>query len=221
MLYVKIKEEETAIFVFFFIFLFTYQHLNIHRMATATGKIRCVICNKGKSTLRCGGCLKEFCFNHWEPHRQQLNKQFDEIEINRDLFRQSLTEQTEQPYNHILIKQINKWEQNSIKIIEQTAEELRQVVLKNINEYTHQLEKKLNELTNQLRQSRHENDFNEINLRQFQEELDKLTKELTKPSNISIREDSTPFISKIYVEVSSKCVTCSLINENLTIYRKL
>jgi hypothetical protein len=194
----------------FFIFFFTYQYQNTHHMATATGKTRCVLCNKEKTTLRCAGCLKEFCFNHWEPHRQELNKQFDEIEINRDLFRQSLTEQTEEPYNHILIKQINKWERNSIKIIEETAEEVRQVVLKNTNEYTHQLEMKLKELTNQLRECRHENDFNEINLRQFQEELDKLTKELTKPSNISIRQDSTPFISKISVEISSNVVNLKI-----------
>jgi hypothetical protein len=40
---------------------------------------------------------------------------------------------------------------------------------------------KLNKLTNQLRQCRQGNDLNEINLRQFQEELKQLTKELTKP----------------------------------------
>jgi hypothetical protein len=46
--------------------------------------------------------------------------------------------------------------------------------------------------------------LNEINLRQFQEELDRLTKELTKPTFISIREDSTSFISKISVHASGQ-----------------
>ncbi len=54
----------------------------------------------------------------------------------------------------------------------------------------------LNKLTNQLRQSRDEDDCSEINLRRFEEELKPLTNELTNPSNISIREDSTSFISK-------------------------
>jgi hypothetical protein len=65
-------------------------------MAAATGKTRCVICDKEKATLKCGGCFQDFCFNHWDPHRQELNKQFDEMEINRDLFRQSLNQQIEE-----------------------------------------------------------------------------------------------------------------------------
>jgi hypothetical protein len=58
-----------------------------------------------------------------------------------------------------------------------------------------------------LRQIRQEDDFNEINLHQFQEELNRLTKQLTKPSNISIREDSTPFISQISIERSGEMST--------------
>ena len=72
-------------------------------------------------------------------------------------------------------------------------------MIKNINEYIHHIEIKLNKLTNELRESRQENDFNEINLRHFQEELDKLTEELTKPPNISIKQQSTSFINEIFV----------------------
>jgi hypothetical protein len=176
-------------------------------MATATGKTRCTICGKEKATIKCGGCQKDFCYKHWEPHRQELNKQLDEIEVNRDLFRQSLTQQTKQPDNHILIQQINQWKQKSIRIIEQVAEEARETVLKTTNENIHQMEQRLNKLTTQLRQSREDGDVNEISLRQFQEELERLTKELTKPRNISIREDSTSFINKIYVDVSGNSTT--------------
>jgi hypothetical protein len=38
-------------------------------------------------------------------HRNQLNQQFDEIEINRDLFRQMLTEQINETKKHALIQQ--------------------------------------------------------------------------------------------------------------------
>jgi hypothetical protein len=175
-------------------------------MATATSKTRCVICGKERATLRCGGCLEEFCTKHLEEHQQELNKQLDKIEVNRDLFRQSLTEQIEKPSNHTLIQQIDQWEHDSIKKIQQTADEARQILLRNTREYIHPVEIKLNKLTNELRQCREENDFNEINLRQFQEELKQLTKELNKPSHISIREDSKPFISKISIDVSGKLV---------------
>jgi hypothetical protein len=187
-------------------------------MATTTSKTRCTICGKEKATFRCGGCLEEFCRKHLEDHRQELHKQFDEIEVNRDLFRQSLTEYIEEPNNHIMMQQINQWERNSIKKIRQTAEEARQIVLKNTDTYSRQLETKLDHLTNQLRESREEDDFNEINLRQFQEELKQLTHELTKPANISIREDSMPFISKILVEVSDKRVVPISIGEYSKLY---
>jgi GTPase Era involved in 16S rRNA processing len=184
-------------------------------MATATGKTRCIICSKEKATIKCGGCQKDFCYKHWEPHRQELNKQLDEIEVNRDLFRQSLTQQTKQPDNHIiLIQQIDQWEQKSMRIIEQVAEEARKTVLKTTNENIHQMEERLGKLTTQLRQSREDDDVNEISLHQFQEELERLNKELTKPRNISIREDSTSFISKIYVDVSDNSFTSIPNGEN-------
>ena len=183
-------------------------------MATAVNKTRCSICGKEKATFRCAGCLEEFCNKHLVEHRQQLHKQLDEIELNRDLFRQSLTEHIQKPnINNTLVQQINKWERDAIKKIQQTAEEARQIVLKKTSISIHQFEIKLNKLTDQLRESRDEDDFNEINLHQFQEELKQLTNELSKPSNISIREDSTPFISKLVVEVSDKYATPVLFSE--------
>jgi hypothetical protein len=176
-------------------------------MATAIGKTHCVLCDKEKATIRCGGCLQEYCYKHWESHRQDLNKQLDEIEMNHDLFRQSLTQQIQQPNNQILIQEIDTWEQNSIKIIQQIAEEAKQILIKNTDEHIHQLEINLTKLTDQLRESRHEDDFNELNLRQFQEKLNQLTKELSKPSNISIEEDSVLSINKISVHVSDNYLT--------------
>jgi chromosome segregation ATPase len=172
-------------------------------MATAAGKARCVTCGKEKSSYKCGGCSREFCFNHLADHKQELSKQFDEIEVNRDLFRQTLTEQTTNPQKHALIQQIDQWERDSIKKIRQTADEARQLALENTVRHITELETKLNELTDQLRQSRQENDFNEIDLHQFQEELVRLTKALAKPSNVSIRQDSTPLIARIFIDVTS------------------
>jgi len=61
--------------------------------------------------------------------------------------------------------------------------------------------------TDQIRLNRKENDFNEINLRRFQEKLTKLSKELDQPSNVSIQQDSASLVNTISVVVSSgKCV---------------
>jgi hypothetical protein len=42
--------------------------------------------------------------------------------------------------------------------------------------------------------------------RQFQEEIKQMTKELIKLSNISIKEDSTPFIKKNSVNLSGNLI---------------
>jgi hypothetical protein len=172
-------------------------------MATAIGKARCAICGKEKSSYKCGGCSQEFCFNHLADHKQELSKQFDEIEVNRDLFRQTLTEQTTNPQKHPLIQQIDQWERDSIKTIRQTADQARQLVFDNTAGHIAELETKFNKLTDQLRQSRQENDFNETDLDQFQDKLERLMKALVKPPNVSIRQDSTPFITRIYADVTS------------------
>jgi len=81
-------------------------------MATALGRNRCVTCGKEKATLRCAGCLQDFCFNPLVEHRQQLNKQLDEIEVYRDL-----VQQTTNPNKHPSIQRIDQWEQESIQKI--------------------------------------------------------------------------------------------------------
>jgi hypothetical protein len=178
-------------------------------MARVTGKTRCATCGKEKSTVRCEGCQQLFCFNHLTDHRQQLSVQLDQIEGDRDLLRQTLTEQTNNPQKHLLIKQIYQWEKDSINKIQQTAKECRQILLQHTTEYINQIEINLTKLTDQLRETRQENDFNEIDLNEFKQKLTQLTTELDKPSNISIQHDSTTLIKNISVIVSSfnsKCV---------------
>jgi hypothetical protein len=90
-------------------------------MATITDKSQCVICERERSAVRCEGCFQIFCHNHFNEHRQEFSKNFDEIEINREEFRRTLNEQKIDPTKHSLIKQIDKWESDSITIIQQTA----------------------------------------------------------------------------------------------------
>jgi hypothetical protein len=176
-------------------------------MAARMDKPRCIMCGKDRSAVRCEGCLQIFCYNHLTDHRQELNKQLDEIEVNRDVFRETLTEQTTDPKQNSLIKQIDKWEEDSIRKIRQTAEESRQLLLQYTTEHITQIEIDLNKLTEGLRHIRQENDFNEIDLNQFKEKLIKLAETLEQPSNVSIQEDFASPVNKISVVVSSsKCV---------------
>lgn len=172
-------------------------------MTAAPGRTRCVTCGKEKATLKCGGCLQDFCYNHSTEHRNELSQQLNEVETSRDLFRQMLTEQTREPKKQILIQQIDQWECDSIMKIRQTADKVREMFLRHTTAHVTQIETKLNNLTNRLRESREENDFFETDLSQWKEELIQMTEQLTKPLDITIQQDSTPLVTKIYIDISS------------------
>jgi hypothetical protein len=172
-------------------------------MATANGKAQCFICNKEKNTYICRGCSKEFCFSHLTEHRQTLNKQFDEIENDRNLFRQLLSEQKEDRKIRPLIQEIDQWEEDSIKKIKQTTKECKEILFEHTNKYIIEMEIKLTKLTEELKEIREEDEFNEIDLNQIKTKLTKLTKEFEQPADIYIRQDSSSFINKISVIVSS------------------
>jgi len=183
-------------------------------MAT-TSKSYCVTCSKQRSTFRCSGCSQEFCFNHLTDHKRQLNKQLDEIEINRDLFQRSLNDRISKPQKHVLIQEIDQWEQDSINKIRQTANETRQTIFEYTNQNIKELELKLTHLTTQLKQSRDENDFSELDLHRWNEQLIQMANELIKPININIRQDNTQLITKIAVDVTSTSKFNSLTKSNL------
>jgi len=167
-------------------------------MAKVTSKEHCVKCGKKRATLKCAGCLCDFCYDHLNDHRQELNQQFDEIEFNRDLFRQTLNEQT----NNSLFKQIDQWEKDSIEIIKQIANQCRQILIEHRNDNINQIEINLAKLTDQLKYTRQENNFNEIDLNQYKDKLKQLTIELNRLHNVSIQQNSTSLVNKISVVVS-------------------
>ncbi|CAF4164744.1 unnamed protein product [Rotaria sordida] len=149
-------------------------------MATIAGKARCIICDKEKRTVKCEGCSQMFCYIHLPVHHQELSQQLDEIEQNRDLFRQTLSQHADDTKQHSLIKQIDQWEEDSIK-----------------KSNKQQKRGNLAALTDQLKHIRQENDFNELDLSHLKEKLTQLAEELYQPPNVSIQQDSaslgTPF----------------------------
>jgi len=193
--------------IYFFIFfqltlLNKHYYKNIQQMTT--GKAQCVTCRKEKSTVICDGCSQRFCVNHFGDHRKELSKLFDKIEVNRDLFRQAFNEQTAKPDNHLLMKQIDQWEQESINKIKQTADEARQLLQKYTVEHLTKLEVKLNKLTSQLRESREENDYSETDIHQWTKHLTRMTTELDISSHITVKHESTSLVNKISVHLAGK-----------------
>lgn len=210
---------------YFFIFYYILDKSSLStyfvHIMTVHGKARCATCSKEKAILKCEGCMQTFCYDHVVEHRQELNKQMEDVEINCDLIRDALTEQIIDSEKHPLIQQINEWERNSIEKIRQTAEEARHLLMKDTNERIAGIEVELNNVTNQIQQSHVENDFFETDLRQWKEDLVKLKEELTvKPPTIAVREDSTPLVTKIYVDIQGKSITTLKTNRLNVVYTK-
>ncbi|CAF1194083.1 unnamed protein product [Adineta steineri] len=166
-------------------------------MTMANNKTQCFICNKEKITYSCRGCSKEFCFMDLTEHKQILNDQLNNITKDFDQFKQIINEQKENPRNRSLIEKINQWEIESLEKIQQKAQNWREIVLECSTTLINDIEKKLNDLTEQIKQIRKENDFNEINLNYLRKQLVEITQELNNPSNISIQQNSQPFINDI------------------------
>ncbi|CAF1478395.1 unnamed protein product [Adineta steineri] len=166
-------------------------------MAMASNKTLCFTCNKDKITFPCEGCSKEFCLIHLTEHQQILNEELNHIINDYDQFKQRLNEQKQNSQNHSLIEQINQWETNSIEIIQQKAQEGRKSLIEYSQTLINEIEIKFNDLSEQIKQIHQENEFNEIDLKSLKNQLIKITKELNNPTNISIKEDSHPFINEI------------------------
>ena len=58
-------------------------------------------------------------------------------------------------------------------------------------------------LAEQIKEIHRENTFNESDLNNFKQKLEKLEKELTRPTNVSIERQSTSFIDNLSVRLPS------------------
>lgn len=172
-------------------------------MATTIGRTHCVSCGKEKIAYRCEGCSQNFCVNHLADHHRDLGLRLSDVEIKRDLFQEKITEQANNPHKQLLVQEINQWEIESLSLIRQTAEDAREVLAKHTRGNITKIEDTLTQLSIELKEARTEYDFNEWHLNQFEEKLKQLEEQLNKPLTISIQRDSSPFIDRISVTISS------------------
>ena len=77
-----------------------------------------------------------------------------------------------------------------------------------MNEHFQNIEIDLNRLTDQIKETRQESDFNELNLIDLRNKLERLQKKLNHPENISLKENiSSSFINRIYLNIGDRKLT--------------
>ncbi|CAF0848527.1 unnamed protein product [Rotaria sp. Silwood1] len=157
-------------------------------MASMHMKPPCIKCSKAAGITTCNGCQQVYCINHFNEHRQELANQMEIISQKRDLLRQSLDNNITQ---HPLFCRINTWEQESINKIQIAAETARTELRELLDRTKNELEKSISKLTEELRSSREFDDYTEIDIKKWTQELRILRKTFKSSSSISISEDES------------------------------
>ncbi|CAF4414098.1 unnamed protein product [Rotaria sp. Silwood2] len=160
---------------------------------------------KTVGTLKCEGCSQIFCRKHVNEHRDLLSHQLDEIVLEHDILHQMILEdKNKENNNQFLLKEIDKWEQESIKKIQQTANEARQQIEKLIGSQQEMISKELHHLAEKLRKARIDDDFVETDLRKWTNMLEKLKHDVTNVSSLTtVSEDPTKLlVAKIFVSLT-------------------
>ncbi|UJR07415.1 hypothetical protein I4U23_011701 [Adineta vaga] len=170
-------------------------------MSTTDDEEHCVRC-EDDSVDRCVGCSQDFCPNHYFEHREELSKQLEVIENNRNTLQHMFNEYNFDEEENVLMKSIDRWEEDSFRNIREKASILRQNVGRFKNECIYQMKFNLSKLTDQLRKIRRTSVFHESHLQKLNEELEKLKEKLYDLSRVIVQEHSGPLINKISMTLS-------------------
>lgn len=164
-------------------------------MASNTAGKTCVKCDKGMAQTLCVGCQQLLCFKHLLEHRQELNRQLEDLGQYHDEIRHNLMKTDHD--QHPLVTRIDAWEVRSINRIQQVAKEVRHELKDYLKRIHADLQKSLGEVSNQMQMNRQAESFSEIELNHWMTQLHVLRQKLDKPSGIEILHDQMLSSSKI------------------------
>ncbi|CAF1559353.1 unnamed protein product [Adineta ricciae] len=172
-------------------------------MAMANNKKQCFVCNKDKIIYPCRGCSKEFCFEDLTKHLRNLNEDFNTIVNDYDQFREQINQK--QPVSSSM-KQIDQWEKKSIELIQQTAQRYRNILIEKERKGLDKLRRKFDEITEKMKKVQKENEFNEMDLNYFKDQLMEMKKHSESQMEMNSNENSQIFIEKLSKRVTQKLI---------------
>ncbi|CAF1470610.1 unnamed protein product [Rotaria sordida] len=156
-------------------------------MASVTVKQPCTKCDKGGGVATCGGCQQCLCVKHFNEHRQELATEIDNLGEERDLLQRNLIEDIAA---YDFSSYVNDWEQKSIAKIQAAAEQARIDIQKYLDDKKQQLKTSLAQVTDELKLGRQSNDYTEIDLKKWMEQMKQIRETLENPSTILIIDDN-------------------------------
>lgn len=155
-------------------------------MATDSSKKTCIKCVKGSGIVTCDGCYQSFCNKHLYEHRQEILGELDQLNENVKTFEKDLVVENDPSP---IYSAIDQWETDSIEKIRKQAQvyrdEVKQLTNKTINDFNKYTKK----IQSNIKSSKEKNDFTEIDVRQWNQQLDSLKQLLSDPFPISLGTD--------------------------------
>jgi uncharacterized protein YukE len=141
---------------------------------------------KQPAAALCEGCSQALCTKHFIDHRRVLNEEMNVLVGEYDQLQHTINQQTDNLDSHALIIQIDEWERESIRKVQEKAKRLRRQLLPFTAVHTDELSKKLRQLSEKLNEGREHDSFLETDLQHWKKSLDDLKTNLASPSTISI-----------------------------------
>lgn len=152
-------------------------------MTSASSKRVCAKCNKGAGTAMCYGCEQSFCTKHFIEHRQELAHQMECIGQEHDLLQRDLTHDHSA---HGLLARIDRWEQESISKIQIAAQTARTTLQQILNRPKNNLQGSMSKVTEELQTSRELDDYTELDIKKWTEQLQEFRMALDQPINLQV-----------------------------------
>src|SRR5580698_10507154 len=91
----------------------------------------CVKCGKTGGILLCNGCNQTLCFKHVNEHKDELEKELENLINQENDFENDLSKTGD---SHYLFNEIDQWKKESIEQIKQIAKQAKQDLRQLINQ---------------------------------------------------------------------------------------
>ncbi|CAF3170672.1 unnamed protein product [Rotaria sp. Silwood2] len=179
--------------------------------STSLENKQCLLCNKIGGVLTCAGCGQAFCGKHVIEHRQQLDIELDNLMQEHDLIQQDIGLSID---NDLLLKEIDKWEKESITKIQVTAEKARTDFKQILESSNNRLLKTCRDVASKLLSAREAENFSEIDLKRWTGQLNELKSQIKSLSMIHTVEDKNSAVYLIEIK-QSNTVNTYIKNEEL------
>ncbi|CAF2053379.1 unnamed protein product [Rotaria magnacalcarata] len=168
-----------------------------------TNQSCCIEGCKKEPKIMCLGCPELlYCVSHHKQHQDNLNIKLHELIDECNQFLNEIEIQTENSQKkHGLLKYIGEWETKSIAKIRQMAQENREALVSYVANFIPNVKIQMANFITKVSQNSDDSEVVDTDIEQWTEELERLKATLNNPSDSTVREDSTEFISKIYFKV--------------------